>query len=334
MSSQNNDSVCLSNIKHLAITLSYTPQTSRFLPSSKAAETADWLSHILSENESGQYMSTETQARAESLRYICSLSVRQPLADLCISALGAVKHGRHEIESLIRIDRRRDTAGLKWLSMAEDYVLTRYAPYSKKIEAKRKKMEEEKWIHLFNGRKSGGPIIKCPYETSAVFAVMDWVDIDRILDYETTREGARWTDYPGISAFVDFSTKLPGRQPPSKLTAYVESVAKSCGDENWRKVRKFIKTYIAHRYPASPNLYTETNWFEAPLLFLDAPMVEREMQKSKPSTVGGKPDGSEEIQRQRRQKFEEDSQALSEWTPSCCDDDKILAKREMTAFKA
>ncbi|KAK1529448.1 hypothetical protein CPAR01_11760 [Colletotrichum paranaense] len=311
--------------------LAYTPQPSGDFPSPRAAEATDWLAHILSENESGQFMSPATRTRAERLHHLCAESVYWPLSDLMNPALDAVKYGRHEIESLIRIDGRHKAAGLKWKCMAKDYIVTRYAPYSKDIENKRRMMESQTWRQLFNGRKSVGPIIKCPYETSAVFAVMDWVDIDRILDFET-RQNSRWTEYPGISAFVDFSTKIAGRQPPSKLTSYVENVAKAHGDLNWRKVRKFIKMYIAEQYPASPNLYTEIDWFENRLPFFDVPDTRYGIQKKASSSSSGMFETSEEVQWQRR--FDEDSRALSEWTPKCCSDYKVLAIRAMAAFEA
>ncbi|KAK1654885.1 hypothetical protein BDP81DRAFT_445597 [Colletotrichum phormii] len=318
---------------NLQTALTYTPRPSGDFPSPKAAEATDWLSHILSENESGRFMSPTTQARAERLRHLCSEAVHWPLSDAKNPALNAVKHGRHEIESLIRIDSRKDAAGLKWTCMAKDYIITRYAPYSEKLKNKRRSMESQTWRQLFNGRKSVGPIIKCPYETSAVFAVMDWVDIDRILDFET-RENARWTEYPGISAFVDFSTKIPGRQPPPKLTSYVENVVKEHGDLDWGKVRKFIKMYIAQRYPASPNLYTETDWFETPLLFLNVPNRRYEIQEKTSSPSSDRSEFSEEAQRQRRQKFDEDSRALSEWTPRCCSNYKLMAIRAMADLGA
>ncbi|KAJ0298484.1 hypothetical protein COL5a_009602 [Colletotrichum fioriniae] len=330
MATQHNDRVDF-RMGNLQTALTYTPQPSGDFPSPKAAEAADWLAHILSKNETGQFMSPATRARAERLHHLCSESVYWPLSDLVNPALDAVKYGRHEIESLIRINGRNKAAGLKWNCMAKDYIVTRYAPYSKEIENKRRKMESQTWRQLFNGRKSVGPIVKCPYETSAIFAVMDWVDIDRILDFET-RENSRWTEYPGISAFVDFSTKIPGRQPPSKLTSYLEDVAKAHGDLNWGKVRKFIKMYIAQRYPASSNLYTETDWFESPLLFSDIPNRRYEIQNRTSSPAGSNSENSNEAQGQRGQKFDEDSRALSEWTPSCCSDYKVLAIRAMGAF--
>ncbi|KXH46991.1 hypothetical protein CSIM01_09320 [Colletotrichum simmondsii] len=330
MATQHNDCIDF-RMGNLQNALAYTPQPSGDSPSPRAAEAADWLAHILSENESGQFMSPTTRTRAERLHHLCSESVYWPLSDLINPALDAVKYGRHEIESLIRIDGRHKAAGLKWECMAKDYIVNRYAPYSQEIENKRRKMESQTWRQLFNGRKSVGPIIKCPYETSAVFAVMDWVDIDRILDFET-RENSRWTEYPGISAFVDFSTKVPGRQPPPKLTSYVENVAKAHGDLNWGKVRRFIKMYIAERYPASPNMYTETDWFENRLLFFDVSDTECRIQKKTSSPSSGMFETSEEVQWQRR--FDKDSRSLSEWSPKCCSDYKILAIRAMAAFKA
>ncbi|KAL0777585.1 hypothetical protein CaCOL14_005238 [Colletotrichum acutatum] len=311
MATQSNDRIDFT-MGNLQNALAYTPRPSGDFPSPRAAEATDWLAHILSENESGHFMSQATRARAERLHHLCSESVYSPLSDLTGPALDAVKHGRHETESLIRIDGRHKAAGLKWECMAKDYIV--------------KHMET-----IFNGHKSTGPIIKCPYETSAVFAVMDWVDIDRILDFET-RENSRWTEYPGISAFVDFSTKIPGRQPPLKLTSYVENVAKTHGDLNWRKVRKFIKMYVAEQYPASPNLYTETDWFENRLLFSDVPDTGYEIQNKTSSPSSGMFETSEEVQWQRR--FDEDSRALSEWTPKCCSDYKVLAIRAMSAFQA
>ncbi|GKT94999.1 hypothetical protein Ct61P_12849 [Colletotrichum tofieldiae] len=166
-------------------------------------------------------MSRITQDRAHKRSHLCALSEPVAPENLGAPARDEVPFGRQRIETPIKVDQRHATACLKWQAM------------------------------LVYGRKPGGPIVKCPAETSAIFAV----DIARIIDLEG-REQVPWDQLAGISAFIEPPTK--GHEAQTTLTDYVSQVAASCGNEDWLEAFGLVKAYVAQRHPTPANVFTET----------------------------------------------------------------------------
>ncbi|GJC88722.1 hypothetical protein ColLi_11560 [Colletotrichum liriopes] len=198
-------------------------------------------------------MSSTTQDRVHKPSHLRALSEPVAPENLGAPARDEVPFGRQEIETPTKVDQRHATARLKWQAMVEDYFLARGAPYSPKLDGTRREGAESN--QLVYGRKPGGPIVKCPAETSAIFAVMGWVDIARIIDLEG-REQVPWDQLAGISAFIEPPTK--GHEAQTTLTDYVGQVAASCGNEDWLEAFGLVKAYVAQRHPTPANVFTET----------------------------------------------------------------------------